>query len=92
MSHRIPLLCLLLISAATTAQAGDAHAGKALVDKNCYSCHGNEVYTRADRKMKSLSGLKKQVQRCELALGLSWFDDQIDDATSHLNDNFYKFK
>ncbi len=92
MSHRIPLLCLLLISAATTARAGDAHAGKALVDKNCYSCHGNEVYTRADRKMKSLSGLKKQVQRCELALGLSWFDDQIDDAATHLNNNFYKFK
>jgi hypothetical protein len=92
MSHRIPLLCLLLISAATTAQAGDAHAGKALVDKNCYSCHGNEVYTRADRKMNSLDALKKQVQRCELALGLSWFDDQIDDATSHLNDNLYKFK
>jgi cytochrome c553 len=92
MSHRIPLLFLLLISTVTTARAGDAHAGKALVDKNCYSCHGNEVYTRADRKMKSLSGLKKQVQRCELALGLSWFDDQIDDVAGHLNDNFYKFK
>ncbi len=92
MSHRTSFFYLLLLSAATTAQAGDAHTGKALVDKNCYSCHGNEIYTQADRKVNSLGGLTKQVQRCELALGLSWFDDQINDATTHLNDNFYKFK
>lgn len=74
------------------AQAGDIQAGKSLVDKNCYSCHGTEVYTRENRKITSLPGLKKQVRRCELALGLSWFDDQIDNATAYLNDGYYKFE
>ncbi len=92
MNYQMPLLYVSLLSAAATAQGGDAHAGKTLVDKNCYSCHSNEVYTSPERKVKSLDGLQKQVQRCELALGLSWFDDQINDATAHLNNDFYKFK
>ena len=91
MFYRFFASCLLLSAAAAT-QAGDPHAGKALVDKDCTSCHGSEIYTRPDRKVNSLDGLKKQVRRCELMLGLKWFDDQIDDVTSHLNDSFYKFK
>ena len=86
------LAFFLMISAAAGVQAADPHAGKALVEQNCVSCHGNEVYTRPDRKVTSLDGLKKQVRRCELMLGLKWFDDQINDATTHLNDSFYKFK
>jgi len=94
MNHRIPLFFVLLVSAAasTGAWAGDAQAGKELVDENCISCHGDEIYTRSDRKVDSLDALKKQVQRCEQALGLTWFDDQIGDATAHLNADYYKFK
>ena len=91
MMYRLLVFCLLL-TASAAALAGDPHAGKALVDKNCTSCHGSEIYTRPDRKVNSLDGLKKQVRRCELMLGLKWFDDQIDDATTHLNDSFYKFE
>ena len=92
MRSRDLLVSLLLLIAAGGVQAGDPHEGKILVDKNCYSCHGNELYTRSDRKVTSLAGLKTQVRRCELALGLRWFDDQIDNAAAYLNDQFYKFK
>jgi mono/diheme cytochrome c family protein len=81
---------LLLLAATPCLAAGDE--GKDLVDQNCYSCHGNEVYTRPDHKVQSLPGLRKQVQRCELALGLRWFDEQIDSSTAYLNRSFYKFK
>ena len=92
MRTRYALSSLLFLAVASGAQAADPNEGKVLVDKNCYSCHGNEVYTRNERKVTTPDGLKKQVQRCELALGLRWFDDQIENATAYLNDSFYKFK
>ena len=92
MRSRHPLVSLLLLAAVGSAQAGDPQEGKILVDKNCYSCHGNEIYTRSARKVTSLAGLSTQVQRCELALGLRWFDDQIENAATYLNENYYHFK
>lgn len=92
MNMRHSLVSLLLLTTASGLQASDPDEGKALVNENCVSCHGNEVYTRSDRKVKTPDGLRKQVQRCELALGLSWFDDQIDNTSAYLNSSFYKFK
>jgi len=82
----------MLLALSTTSQGADVHAGKALTDKNCYQCHGTEVYTRKDRKVTTRPGLTKQVQRCEQALGLTWFDDQIGNVADYLNQEFYKFK
>lgn len=72
-------------------QAADLQAGKALVDQNCVRCHGSEVYTREDRRVTSLPGLHKQVKRCEQMLGLTWFDDDINNTAGHLNQQHYKF-
>jgi mono/diheme cytochrome c family protein len=88
--HLFCVVCLLPLAGA--AVAADLSEGKSLVTENCYSCHGDELYTRADRKVQSLPGLHKQVKRCELALGLRWFDDQVDNAAAYLNDRFYHFK
>ncbi len=82
----------LTAASAFPVQAADIAEGKALVDENCQRCHGSEVYTRADRRVTSMDGLTKQVRRCELSLGLSWFDDQVDAAGAYLNDTYYKFK
>lgn len=65
---------------------------EALYDKNCTSCHGTEVFTRADRKITSLDALHGQVRMCEQNLGLTWFDDQISAVTNLLNDRYYKFE
>jgi predicted site-specific integrase-resolvase len=40
----------------------------------------------------SLDGLERQVQRCETALGLRWFDEDIKDVASYLNHHFYSFE
>jgi hypothetical protein len=64
----------------------------ALYQEHCIKCHGSEVYTRADRKVTSLDGLGRQVRRCETALSLRWFDEDIDEMTRFLNDRFYQFK
>ena len=80
------LLCL------PTVQAADVSKGKKLVNGNCVSCHDDSVYTRKDRRVTSMEGLQKQVKRCELNLGLKWFDDDIGDVVTYLNDSYYKFK
>lgn len=88
---RILFVSTILVSAATAAPAADTAAAEELYQSHCIQCHGPEVYTREDRKVSSLPGLERQVQRCELALGLKWFDEDIGAVTDYLNDQFYKF-
>jgi hypothetical protein len=63
-----------------------------LVTEHCIKCHGSEVYTRPDRKVTSRDGLDRQVRRCETALELTWFDEDIAGVASYLNDQYYHFK
>ncbi|MFP4061163.1 MAG: cytochrome c [Halochromatium sp.] len=81
-----------LLAASLGAQADERVDAQALVEKNCTSCHGSEVYTRDDRRIDSLDGLHAQVQRCEQNLELTWFDDQVDAVTSLLNRKYYNFE
>jgi len=93
------LLSLLLAGfAATSGAAPDLARGKALHDENCIKCHagivggdGTAIYTRPDRRIDSLEGLRHQVNRCKDSLGLPWPADQIDDVVYYLNHNFYRF-
>jgi mono/diheme cytochrome c family protein len=84
-------LALPLMLALGAARAGDeAPDPQALHEQNCVKCHGTEVYTRPDRKVTSYDGLGRQVRRCETALGLRWFDDEIAAVTSYLNREYYR--
>jgi mono/diheme cytochrome c family protein len=86
------LITFCLLTASNTLLAADINNGKQLQQKNCMSCHDDGMYSRADRRVNSLSGLRTQVQRCESTLGLKWFDEEIDDVTAYLNKTFYQFK
>jgi mono/diheme cytochrome c family protein len=89
MRQLVLLVSLLAPAAQAFAEApGDVQH---LYQAHCVSCHGSEVYTRSDRKVTSLGGLQRQVQRCELALGLGWFDEEITGVADYLNENYYKF-
>lgn len=89
--------CILSISLAAAVGAAPSYAAaqdgvETLYDQNCVSCHGTEVYTREDRKVTSLPALQRQVQRCETALGLRWFDEDISEMSQFLNERYYHFK
>lgn len=73
------------------ASAALAETGQELVENHCVSCHQSEVYTRDNRFVHSYDALKEQVRRCELNLGLTWFDDQVDAVSQHLNETYYNF-
>ena len=97
MRYLIPLtlLGLLLSPLAGTA----ASAGKELHAQNCISCHaqsfgqnGSEIYTRGDRRVTSLSGLKRQVDFCQTNLGLAWFEEEVVTVSDYLNKRYYHFE
>ncbi len=75
-----------------------AQDGEALHSNNCVACHaamtggdGSVLYTRADRNVKSLEVLNKQVKRCQSSLGLNWSNTEVDSVQQYLNSSYYHF-
>ena len=85
-------LTALLLIAPFPLQAAEEGTAEALYQTHCLACHGDEVYTRADRMVTSRDGLERQVRRCELALGLKWFEEEITDMADYLNRTYYRFE
>lgn len=85
---------LTLISSAAQAALlpGDAAKGKALHDKQCTACHDSKMYTRTDRRVKTVEGLMGQVNGCVRQTGAKLDGKQIDDVIKYLDESFYKFK
>lgn len=81
----------LLISSAAFAN-GNAANGKVLfTESKCGTCHGNEIYTSKDRKVKNLKALEAAVRLNDSKLNTNWFDEDVKDVTAYLNQQYYKF-
>jgi len=91
MKLHLLLYPLLLLLGVPSLHAADFAQGKRLLDQHCSRCHGSEPYTRPDRRVSSLQGLKDQVRMCERSQDLHWHDAQVDDVSAYLNDSFYRF-
>jgi len=90
------LLFLALLIAAGTTQAaflpGDAAKGKAIVDKQCMSCHDSSVYTRSNRRVQSVEGLIGQVNGCVRQTNVKLDREQVNDVVKYLDQTYYHFK
>lgn len=86
------LLTALFLPAAHGALPGDAARGKTLHDANCLKCHDTGVYTRKDRRMKSVASLQEQMGACSHAAQVILTDDEQRDIMKYLNEQFYKFR
>ena len=71
--------------------ADELATGRALVAKSCTSCHGDEVYTRPDRKITSLAALQKRVAYCTKAAHVDWSAADKAAVVAYLNTAFYHF-
>ena len=75
-----------------SAFANNAANGKALFTQSkCGTCHGNEIYTSKDRKVKNLKALEAAVRLNDSKLNTNWFDEDVKDVTAYLNQQYYKF-
>ena len=83
------ILGLMLGSFVAHADVGH---GKALQDQSCTKCHDSSVYSRSDRRIKSLTALQQQVSRCKKPAGAEWDKEETADVVEYLNTEFYHFK
>ena len=87
--YRLPVLLVWLT---LPAAAVDIENGDDLHFEHCTGCHQEEVYTRENRNVRTLERLGLQVRFCKDTIGLSWFDEDVDDVVEFLNQNYYHFK
>jgi len=108
MQRPVSLFVVMLLFAGAVASAqtqpapfksGDAKAGKALVDRDCVSCHAqkfagdpDQMYRRPEHRVKTPAQLLAQVQACNTNLGKNYFPEEEEHIAAYLNLEFYKFK
>src|SRR5438552_2416273 len=98
MSSRQWFAVIVVFAAAAPALAdtallpGDAGRGKSLHAANCVSCHDSKVYTRKDRRVRTLGGLIGQVEGCNTQLQKALSKAQVDDLIAYLNETYYRFE
>ena len=93
-----PLVFLCQGYFATSQAVPNVNQGKELEKNKCYTCHskksglgdGNIIYTRADRKVKTMARLNAMVSTCNSELRLDLFPEDEADIAAYLNQQFYK--
>ena len=77
---------------------GDPVAGKVLVERDCVACHARkmggapeQMYLRADRRVKTPEQLIAQVRYCSTELGTNYFPDDEANVAAYLNTAYYHF-
>ena len=90
------ILCIAaMISVSVSAQAalpGDGADGKRLHDANCKGCHDTAVYSRKDHLVRSLDGLKQQLEACSHMAKKEFSAAETQNIIKYLNDQFYRFQ
>lgn len=82
---------LILATSAQAALPGDAAEGRRLHDAHCMECHDTGVYTRKDRKMRSLDAVRGQLQTCSHMAKEALSPVQEQHLLKFLNEQFYRF-
>jgi len=100
--YKLILTPILLLSlqpvladeAAKTAAATDASVptGASLTQQHCTRCHGDEMYMREDRQVKSLESLKQRAHGCNTMTDANLFEEDVAKIIDHLNTEFYHFE
>jgi hypothetical protein len=87
----ISLFLLSALSVGAPAESTEFDA-EHFVNTKCVACHDSTVYTRENRRVKSLQRLESQVRMCDANLGTTLFDKDLHAVVDYLNDNYYKFE
>jgi len=91
-------LVAALLTWTTGASASDTSQGQQLHEEHCAGCHRNmtggearALYTRSDRRVRSLAQLRERVRYCQGELELGWSADRAEAVVDYLNSHYYGF-
>ena len=90
-NQRLALFAGLLVCAVAGGASAESFKAESYHANNCMRCHGTEVYTRDDRRVRSFGALEAQVARCDAMLETKLFPEDLAQLVEHLNTNYYKF-
>jgi mono/diheme cytochrome c family protein len=83
--------CAALLTAGPATGAGDPVKG-ATLHEDCLGCHGTELYVPPRAKVKTLTTLKKEIERWNDRMNPKFTKQEIEDLVAYLNANFYKIQ
>ena len=85
---------VLADEASKTASAANVSepTGASLTQQHCTRCHGDEMYMRDDRQVKSLESLKQRAHGCNTMTDANLFEEDVAKIIDHLNTEFYHFE
>jgi len=87
----VALLALgVVVTGCSGGGKGDPVRGEA-IHKVCLECHGTSLYVVPERKIKSLTALRKEVARWGDYYNPALSEQDVEDITTYLNTQFYKF-
>ena len=85
-------ICLLFSASASAEEKMSTTHGQQLHDDKCLACHTTQVYTREDRRIKTLQALSNQVNNCMKGPAKAeWTEVETQSVVEYLNQKFYKF-
>lgn len=87
----IPVILGVLFGSAHAQPPADLQRGSALHQVFCTLCHGDEVYTRASRRIDSFEALRRWVRWWSIEGDLGWSRLEIDQVGHYLNETYYRY-
>jgi len=87
----ITLFVLVASGVVASAHAEDDFNAQTFVQTQCSSCHDARVYTRPNRRITDIVGLKAQVRRCASQVETAVFDEDLELVVTYLNQTHYHF-
>lgn len=88
----LSILVYCVFCSVTSVNAADIERGKRLHDEHCVKCHSSDMYTRENRIVNSYDALKERIRQCELSNDLAWFEEEVEDVSAYLDEEFYRFE
>lgn len=85
------IVCIVLLTANSSAPAQDPRRGVALYENHCTSCHDSVAHERKHRKADSWPALIDWVDRWQRHQELGWSPEDNADVAGYLDERFYRF-
>lgn len=82
---------IVILGAASMAQAADKERGRRLYENHCVTCHTPKVHSRPNRIPITLDELRRIVANWAQEENLRWTEADINDVVWYLNTTRYRF-